>query len=444
MALSEGLATRTIVRTWWPLAASWVLMALEGPALNLVVARLADPTIHLAAYGGLVFPLAMFIEAPIVMLLAASTALSRDRAAYQKIRRFMHVTSAVITGFHALIAFSPLYGLLVRSVLHVPEEIVAPGRIGLMVMIPWTWAIAYRRFNQGVLIRFGYSLTVGVGTAVRLLANGTILVIGFTLQSLPGTTVATAAIIVGVISEAVYAGCRVRPVLRTKLPDTPLDGEPLTYGSFFSFYIPLSLTSVVLLGARPILTAAVSRMPNALESLAVLPVVMGLTFLLQSTGVAYSEVVIAQLDERRSTDPLRRFTFGLMAATTLGLLLIVSTPLSRVWFGTITGLSDPLIDLARRALWIALLLPALSTLQSWLQGVILHSRRTRGITEAILLYLFVSTGLLWSGIQWGRVAGIYVGLVAMTIGELARSGWLAARSRGARRTLHARDATESP
>jgi len=83
MPLSEeSLTTRHILRTWWPLAASWALMALEGPAISLVVARLAFPEIHLAAYGGLVFPLALLVEAPIIMLLAASTALSKDWSAY--------------------------------------------------------------------------------------------------------------------------------------------------------------------------------------------------------------------------------------------------------------------------------------------------------------------------------------------------------------------------
>ncbi|MGB2983166.1 MAG: hypothetical protein WBC63_04810, partial [Candidatus Bipolaricaulia bacterium] len=81
---SGRLTTAGVVRTWWPLAASWMLMALEGPAINVVVARLANPKIHLATYGSLVFPLALFIEAPIIMLLAASTALCKDWAAYQK------------------------------------------------------------------------------------------------------------------------------------------------------------------------------------------------------------------------------------------------------------------------------------------------------------------------------------------------------------------------
>ena len=72
-------------------------MGLEGPAISAVVSRLEDPTINLAAFGGLVFPLALIIEAPIIMMLAASTALCRDWISYLKLRRFMNLIGATLT-----------------------------------------------------------------------------------------------------------------------------------------------------------------------------------------------------------------------------------------------------------------------------------------------------------------------------------------------------------
>src|SRR5512134_1247840 len=104
---------RQIVAAWWPLAASWLLMAVELPAISAVIARLANPEIHLAAFGGVVFPLALIIESPIIMLLAASTALSKDWASYMRMRRFMMVSGAVLTALHVLVAFTPLYDIVV-------------------------------------------------------------------------------------------------------------------------------------------------------------------------------------------------------------------------------------------------------------------------------------------------------------------------------------------
>jgi hypothetical protein len=145
---------KRIFTTWWPLAASWLLMGLELPALSAVIARLAEPEINLAAYGDIVFPLALIIESPIIMLLAASTALSKDQASYRKIWAFMMTISGVLTGLHLIIAFTPVYYFVAGSILGAPQEIIEPARIGLMIMTPWTWAIAYRRFNQGALIRY--------------------------------------------------------------------------------------------------------------------------------------------------------------------------------------------------------------------------------------------------------------------------------------------------
>ena len=439
MRARESVVTgRSILRTWWPLAASWLLMALELPAINIVLTRLADPEVHLAAYGSLVFPLALLVEAPIIMLLAASTALCSDWETYRKIRRFTHALGAGLTLIHAAIAFTPLYDIIARNVLSAPEEIIAPGRIGLMITLPWTWSIAYRRFNQGVLIRYGHSVTVGIGTIVRLVADCTVLGIGYWIGTIQGTAVAAATIIAGVVFEAAYAHWRVRPVVARQLPKEPT-GEPFSYAGFLRFYVPLSLTSLILLGTRPIFTAAIGRMLDPLASLAVYPVITSLTFLFRAGGVAYSEVVIATLPRPGAYPALRRFVVGLTLILTAGIVLIAATPLSSVWFGRITGLSGELLALARQGLFFALLLPALSTLQSWFQGMVMHHKKTRSITEAVILFLVMTTAILFAGVGWGSLRGVTVALVAMTVGEAVRTGWLAWRSRSARAMLKARD-----
>ncbi len=414
-------------------------MAAELPVLGAVVARLADPEINLAAYGGVVFPLALIIESPILMLLSASTALSRDWASYRKVWRFMMIAGALLTGLHALVAFTPLYYVIVRGILGIPEAIVEPARIGLMIMLPWTWSIAYRRYHQGVLIRFGHSKAVGAGTAVRLTADTVVLAAGYLIGTLPGVVVATAAVAVGVISEALYAGWAVRPVLRDQVQLAAPVSPALTWRAFSGFYIPLALTSLISLVVQPIGSAGLSRMPEPIASLAVWPVVTGLLFLIRSLGFALNEVVVALLDEPDMLPSLRRFTGILAAITTAVVLLLAVTPLSGLWFGRISALPPHLTELARLGLLLALPIPALTALQSWCQGSIVHSRRTRGITEAVVIYLVVNVVLLWAGVMWGRTIGLYIGLAAFTISTIVQTGWLWWRSRPALRAVAARD-----
>ncbi|MBN2550366.1 MAG: hypothetical protein JXB15_14475 [Anaerolineales bacterium] len=428
-----------IIATWWPLAASWLLMSAEMPALSAVVARLADPEIHLAAYGGVVFPLALIIESPIIMLLSASTALSKDWASYQKGRQYMMSAGALLTILHILIAFTPLYDILVRQILGAPAEIIEPARIGLKIMLPWTWSIAYRRYNQGVLIRFGRSRAIGLGTLIRLSANGLVLISGYLLRDIPGIVVASSAVACGVVCEAVFVGIVARPVLAGPLKMAPAVQPPLTWRAFWAFYIPLAMTSLLTLLANPIGSAALSRMPDALASLAVWPVVTGLVFMLRSMGIAFNEVVVALLDEPGSYKNLLRFTWILASITSAGLLVIAATPLSRIWFGQISGLQPDLVALAEQSLWLAVPLPWINVFQSWYQGAILNSRRTRGITESVVVYLLTSALILGGGVLWGRITGVFFGLAALTLSMVTQTAWLGMRARGVIAEVRRRD-----
>lgn len=423
----KTLSLQQIFKTWWPLATSWLLMGAESPALSAVVARLEDPEINLASYGGIVLPIAMIIEAPILMLLSASTALSRDWQSYKKIWRFMMIVGGILTLLHIFIAFTPLYYLITEKIIGAPQEIIQPARMGMIVMTPWTWAIAYRRFHQGVLIRFGHSKAVGFGTAIRLLADLFVLILGYWIGSISGIVVATSAVTIGVLCEAIYVGLVVKPILN-ELKAIPLSKEPLSLQNFLEFYIPLAMTSLLFLLVQPIGSAAISRMPNALSSLAVWPVVTGLAFMVRSLGIAYNEVVIALLDSPKSYFNLRAFTYILFISTTVLLVLVTATPLSGWWFGKIQGINPELTKLAQSAMWLAIPMPGLNVLQSWYQGSILYGRRTRAVTESVALFLTTACATFILGIIWGKLPGLYVGLFAFSLSMCAQTAWLWHRS----------------
>ena len=427
-----------IFKVWLPLAASWLLMGTELPMLSAFVARLADPAVNLAAYGGIVFPIALIIEAPVIMLLAASTALSKDWASYQKLRNYMLLSGGLLTALHLLVALTPIYYFIANNLLGAPAEIVEPARLGLLIMTPWTWTIAYRRLNQGVMIRFGHSNIVGIGTGIRLGIDLLVLFTGFYLK-LPGIVVATTAVAAGVTSEAIYSGIRVRPILHKELKLASVVEPALTYRAFANFYIPLVMTSLLTLLIQPMGSAALGRMPLALESLAVWPVVSGFIFMLRSMGVAFNEVVVALVDDENSVSSLRRFTTLLSVATTLIIITIAATPLSRLWLEELSALPPSLALLARNGLWIGFLLPALNALQSWYQGVLLNSGKTRGISEAVVIFILVTAIVLSVGVFLNEVTGLYIGLTALSAGMLSQTTWLYIRSRKPMAALISRD-----
>ena len=433
----ESLTVRDVYRAWWPLAASWLLMGFELPAVSAFIARLADPEIHLAAYGGVVFPLALVIESPIIMLLAASTALCRDQAAYQLVRRYAVLIAGALTGLHVVVAFTPLFDPLVRGLLGAPEEIVEPARLGLMIMTPWTFSIAMRRFQQGVLIRFGHSREVGLGTAVRLATNLAVLVAGLAIGRLPGIAVGTTAVALGVIAEALYIRWRTRPVLRDRMPAIDLSSPALTEARFRTFYAPLSVTPLLLFLAMPLASAAMGRMPLVLASLAAWPVVNGLIFTFRSVGFGLNEVVVAQLERPNAVPALRRFTLWLSLGMTALILLVALTPLGEFWFRQVSALKPELADLAGIALLFAAAIPGMTALQSLYQGAVVHGHRTRAVTEAMGIYIGVILAVLATGIAWQGQPGLYFAVGAMALGNAAQLLWLRLRARPLLRELTA-------
>lgn len=424
-----------IAGLWWPLAASWLLMGTELPLFTAFVARLPEPEINLAAYGSLVFPISLLIEAPIIMLLAASTALASDAQAWRRVRTFMHWTSAALTTLHAAIAFTPLYDVLATDLLRVPAEVVEPARIGLRLMTPWTWSIAYRRAHQGLLIRFGRSRPIVFGTCVRLLAVLLVFAVGIAHGGFGGIEVGASAIAVGVVAEAVWIGWCARAVIREHLSRPSATAETLTLAAFLRFYVPLALTPFLAMAAQPLGAAAMSRMPESLVSLAAWPAVHGITFLARSTGFAFNEVVVSLIGIPGAAAPLARFGWLIGVASTLALAAVALTPLAELWFVGVSGLSTELGALAAGSLAWGLLLPLLLAQQSFHQGALVHAKRTRAATEAMAVGLLSIAAVLAIGIHAQSMRGLSVALVALSAGNLAQTAWLAWRSRGVLRAL---------
>ena len=425
------LSSADVLRAWFPLAASWLLMGLELPAVSAIMARLPDPERSLAAYGGVVFPLALLIESPVIMLLAASTALSRDSSSYRVVRRFMLGLGFTFTAVHALVAFTPLYDVVAARWLHVPDQVIEPARLGLRLMLPWTLAIAYRRTQQGVLIRFGHSHEVSMGTAVRLISLATVLGFGLALGRWPGIAVGTCAVATGVVCEALYAGWRVRPIIAGPMREAVAAAPALGARAFMSFYLPLLMTPLFMFLAMPLASAGMSRMARPMDSLAAWPALNGIVFTFRSTGFAFNEVVVALLDRPGAFAVLRRFAFGLAGVTSALLLLGAVTPLSDVYFRHVSALAPPLAVLAAAGLLPAILMPAMSSLQSLFQGTIVHSRRTRGITESMVVFLIT---MALTMVAAARVApampGLWIAMGSLVAGNATQLAWLWWRARG--------------
>ncbi|MCH7564052.1 MAG: hypothetical protein IH968_09525 [Gemmatimonadetes bacterium] len=411
-------SNRYIFFFWLPLAATWAMMALEGPFLAALIARLADPKFNLAAYG-VAFALAILIEAPVIMIMSAATALVEDGNSYRKLRNFTYGLSALATGLLLLVLVPPVYRVLTSTVMGLPSEVSELMYGALWFFLPWPGAIGYRRFLQGVLIRSGRTRLVAYGTVIRVLVMAITAIVLYIAFSIPGVWVAAAALGAGVTAEAVAARRMAATTIRALLvqPETNSTGrEPLGYRRIAHFYYPLALTSLIGLAAHPMLAFFMSRGLAPIESLAVFPVVHALSFMFRALGLSFQEAAIALLgNDHEHIGELGRFGLWLGLASSAGLGAVAFTPLAGVWFESISGLTPELAAFAVIPTMILVPLPALSVLLSFQRAVLVKGHTTRPITVATTIEV-IGIALLFVVLGWG------VGLVGVTAAFLAFLG----------------------
>jgi len=427
-AESKTLTLRQVFVTWLPLVASWMLMSMELPTINAIVARLPNPEINLAAYGGVVFPIALMIEAPVIMLMAASTALSRDWESYQRLKKYTLWMGGILMGLHLLVALTPFYDFIVNVLLSSPKEIIEPARVSLLMLAPWTLSIAYRKFQQGAMIRFGHSRMVGETTFVRLVTVAVVLTVGMILKTIPGALLAGLAQGLGVVVESIYAGVRIRKI-HSEIKAAPPYEKPLTLKRFVSFYFPLAITSSLWLIWQPLISGTVSRMPNPLESLAVWSLVTGILFMFRSPGVAFNEAVVALQKDAKSYMVLQRFARLFSLITTISAIVFVVSPLSGLWFTNVANLNPQLVTMATFTLLFGLLLPFISMYISLFQGIIVNQEKTSIIAEAVFVSLVSMGVVLAFGLITKAYKGVYIASAAFTTAHMAQCLWLLFRSR---------------
>ncbi|MBT4317767.1 MAG: hypothetical protein HOD52_01650 [Candidatus Marinimicrobia bacterium] len=363
------------------------------------------------------------------MLLAASTALATDRLAYNKLFKYMVIMSLVLSFIHVLVAFTPLYYILALDLLNVPESLVEPGKLGLRIMTPWTFMIAWRRLNQGTMIKYGNSKAIAIGTLIRLFSLIIILAFGRWYTNLSGIFVGSLAVAIAVTMEALYAGKAVQKILKESLPKTS-NNAPINRGSFIKFYLPLAMTPLMTLLIHPAGSAGMSRMPETLSSLAAWPVVYGLIFLTRSMGFAFNEVVVSLADKPKGLFQLKRFA-KVLSISTMGILVTIAfTPLGEFWFSKVSGLSSNLVELSSITIMFAILMPGYQVYQSWYGGLLVHYRETRGISEAVMIYVGLALLGLYLGTHFASVPGIYWTINVFVISGLCQTFFLRYRYKG--------------
>ena len=420
---TENFNLKDLFKTWWPIAISWVLLAFEPMFFSSVIARFPNAEVNLAAYGNIAWQIPVLLQSPIMLLQAASAALCADKETYSKLRKFADSMAIGLTLLHLLLALTPLYDFVTLTIMKAPEEVVIAAKPGLILMLPWSGSIAFRRFRQGILVRFGHTKRMSFGTILRLVADLILVKIFSQFQGISGLIVATAAQGVAVFLEAFYVGLVTRPVVKNELSSNK-GKKIISWKKFALYYTPLMLNSIIFTLFNPINSAAMGRMQMSLASLATWPVVNGFAHIINNLGQACREVTLTYF-RYRDTYPLIRKFCVIIGAISVGILLLFAiTPLFDIYLRIIVSLPEHLIPEAKRTLHLLIPMGMIFALSNMYTGIVTYSKKTVSLLTSIAAQLCVTCIGLFLAIKFWKGAGIYAVAIVSLISSTVQLAWL--------------------
>ncbi|MFT3772632.1 MAG: hypothetical protein QM820_45150 [Minicystis sp.] len=415
-----------LLRKFVPLSLSDVVMTLGDPLQTMALSRLPDTREVLAAVG-IVKAIAVFLESPIIMILHASTALSRSAASRRALWRFTRLLGGALTAIFVLLAFKPIYDVLLLRIFGAGPSIAAIGRTTFLLVLPWPGIIAWRRFYQGVLIRRGKTRQVGWASLSRLAWVVAILSMGVSLR-IDGALLAGVTLIGAVLVEAIAVTAL---AWRAKGSDAPAAAEgadpelPTSLAGVTRYYVPLAITMLIVWGGRAALTSLIARASDGLLALAAWPAGWGLVLSIANATRMVQQVVIAAGDGARPRD-VAGFVLLVGILCSASLLLLGFTRPGATLLAAFLGEHRELVAAATPVLRIAAVVPFLVAVQNGLQGLLVRRAKNwqvniatlAGVGSTLLLaLLLIRSGQPGaSSAAWAMVVGSVIDIAVLAYG----------------------------
>jgi len=393
-------------------------MAIEGPVAVAIIARKPEAVLGTAAFNVLM-AMAIWLESPVIDLLSTSTALARGRKAWQTLSRFTLLTMVWVTFAHGFVALPPVFRFVTGTIMGLDPAVADAVWLPFALMVPWSAMVGWRRSRQGLMIREGETRLIGIGTLIRVT---TVCAVGALLMkttTLGGITIAGIALLASVTAEAIFMHVVSQRVVRRYALQPDDDHEPsLSLRQVLKFHLPLTGSTMVTLTALPVVSAALSRAPDAVLAMAAWQVAFTVQWVFRTVTFAIPEVVISFMKSAHEDAGLRRFATLIGVLLSFAMLGFALSGLDRLVFVHVLGAGPELLDLAHVALLLCSPLPAINALMAYARGVLTARHRTGSRLTAISVATSVLVVVLVVGVTM-RWPGIVTAAVALTASQVA-------------------------
>jgi hypothetical protein len=406
---TETATLNDLWRLWFPPALSGLILTAEIPLITAFVARGSQPAESLAAFG-VALSVIVLINSPALALASTTAAFSLTRQDARRVQQFAGLLGLGLSMTLAVLLLTPVGGSLLESGMGLTAPLTAVAIQGLWPMVLAPIAVSWRRYFHGLLIRVQATPLIAYASGVRMMISVSFAMLAsVSITTWPSVVIGTLALMLGAIGEAAVLFMWSRRRLTT-LPEA---SSTLSLGTIFRFHLPLAGTTLLALMYLPVITAVIARAPQSALSLAAWPVLYGLISLIVSPTQEIEPITVSMANQEVAPGVTRTFGVGLGVTLSLILFIVIISPLASLYFQTLSGLLDDATSLAIEAGKIALIIPFLYALRSWLRGILITKRRPNAIQIAVGLSLLVLVGMSLGGQFLQPLTGLQIGTLAL-------------------------------
>lgn len=204
---SEGegpsLNMQELWRFYRPLAVTTILRQTARPLLNAGIAAAEMARASLAAWP-VAWGLTTLIAGPAWSLQQLTTALAVDEVAYRRVRIFALTLSLIFALLLGLVAFTPLYGLVMGGVYNLSPELQGLARPAMEWMVFYPLLMGAQSLLRGVMIRGGCTGAVRTAMTANVLTLAGTILVGILVLSPTGVVLAAIATLTGGLAELAW------------------------------------------------------------------------------------------------------------------------------------------------------------------------------------------------------------------------------------------------
>ncbi len=214
-----------------------------------------------------------------------------------------------------------------------------------------------------------------------------------------------------------------------KVAGSPAAGQQVDMVRILRFFIPLGLTSMMMMMSHSIIAAGISRTYLPEISMAAYSVSLTISGIAESPMVMLRQMTLALFRGPKTFQTIRKIAFSALALVSMFLFLIAYTPFGLFVFTRLLGVPENLITPTIQVFRFVMFMSLASCIRSIYQGVLISRKHTIFITQAMIARISLMILMVYLFSRYGWVRGGYVGGITIVAGILTEGLYSMYRAR---------------